>query len=88
MGSTTHKVGYVSDQSDVSADVIDDSISIAACDDDDDDSSESLSRILPTTAVVAYHAPVFYSEFSSLIPPSRQTSYRDISPSFLRVFRI
>jgi hypothetical protein len=89
MGIDKHKSGYVADQdqSDISPDVIDDSVTILACD-DDDDSSESIARIVPLATIISCPSPVFHSETSASFPPSRNISYRDISPSFLKVFRI
>jgi hypothetical protein len=84
-----HKSGYVSDQGDVSADADDDdSFSASAFDDDEDDASEAISRIFPESSVTSYSITVFHSHSSFLTLPSRQISYRDVSPSFLRVFRI
>ncbi len=88
IGKANHKSGYYEDQGDVSSDSDDDTISINSCDDDADDFSESIIRLLPvatsptfSTAEVLYHS-------TYITPTSRQIFYRDVSPSFLRVFRI
>lgn len=89
MGADGHKFGYSSEQSDVSVDVTDDSSIIATCDDDDDDdSSESIARILPVSTEISIVSSIVLSHSSINLPQSRQISYRDVSPSFLRVFRI
>ncbi|HET6990111.1 MAG TPA: hypothetical protein VFJ43_02260 [Bacteroidia bacterium] len=83
-----HKSAMMNDQSDVSSDYDDDSISFPAINDDGDDSSESIVRLLPaisTSISLEFFHP--YKADASL-SVSFKGSHKEISQSFLKVFRI
>jgi hypothetical protein len=78
----------VTNQSDISANTDDDSLSDSAFDNDEDNSSESIMRLLSgINSINSIEIPVrVYSSFP--ISYSISEVYREVSPSFLSVYRI
>lgn len=76
------------EQSELSPAAADDSISLFALDDDEDDSSESVVRCLPVVALFFVLTSLLAYRTASPVPVSCKISYRENSPSFLKVFRI
>ena len=79
---------FLDGQPDVSANTNDDSFSEDVIDNDEDSSSESFMRLL-TGSMSANFISIPVQVYSFIpAPSSKNISYREISPSFLSVYRI
>jgi hypothetical protein len=85
---TQSKTSQYFDQSEVSSVYDDDTISLPDVDEDGDDSSESTFRALPGIASMVSVEICHHYSTGVLLPLSFKISYKEISPSFLKVFRI
>lgn len=86
---TVHsKTSQYFDQSEVSSVYDDDNISLPDVDEDGDDSSESSFRSLPGISSIISVEICHHYKADVLLPVSFKVSHKEISPSFLKVFRI